>query len=1022
MNELLYYLNNYTMKRRNRQRFSALILCLAVIVSFAVSVGLIEPAESASGELICGMEEHEHTQDCFELICGFDEETEEEISVDAADSDSEETAETTVSTEGTTTSTENVETVPVHMHSDECYRLICLTEAHLHKQDCYNQPVETAPVTTEISTSASTSTGTDTTAATEQTAETSTTTTELSEEIYELNAALFGELYKDRVSVLADAKTITKGGVRYTYYEIEDVKFYYDNTNLYYNKDCFAFLTDLDNHPACNVTTNVSVGYNGTTRKGVYNFDGTKNGRYISFEAPEDGTLIYVFSLINDGEEFKMQVTTDSGVVADKDFKKTTSNELIITVKKGEIYTIKQPSGNVTARIGYIDFIPNIKIEEYKFYYDDEKILHYNECFSYPDGTDGPNANTVTPNLEVVYNGNTYTNTYNFNKTDARYITLKAPKDGTLFMAFDGGTYNINVKNTSTNEVKKYSCNNSDQNVIAVPVAAGGEYKIYQNANDNYKARLAYAEFVPTFTKEEIAANLDKTYRIRNVKTGLYLEVEKANPDNNTKIKIGQYSYNDNRNDFKFVDAGNGNFNIKTLLNDSYMLDYDGTNIKTYSTDTGAQQNRWFKFNINDDGTYKINTYKRIGGDVSKLYIDQTDNNYVKASNAAIGDDFIFVEKVVTIDTNRTYAIQNYGSKKFLSYGDADITQVDSGEYSESDNNLKFKFEDAGDGYYYIKVLAKGIETNYLEAYYNNDSKDLKIAAKDESNNNQKFKIIDNLDGTYKIRCEGGALDANPNLGVSTYYDSPSNQNQKFIIAETEPPTVGSPAVISPDTTFLIRNVRSRLYIHREENAPVYQKNSDGDIAYDNNNKPIVESYLTNQAIQHEDKDYIEEETQFKFVSTGKQGEYYIKSVNGDVALSMDNIANGAANIKYEAFNENDDNQKFRAEILDNGSYCFYRIVDGVRYYVGIPYTSVMDGMIIDARPSENVSDNLTFFLVPFVENPNVEESRTRVEARVIFADYNDGKFDLYKYADDKVKNGEKKAGDVKTDERNLYD
>ena len=50
------------------------------------------------------------------------------------------------------------------------------------------------------------------------------------------------------------------------------------------------------------------------------------------------------------------------------------------------------------------------------------------------------------------------------------------------------------------------------------------------------------------------------------------------------------------------------------------------------------------------------------------------------------------------------------------------------------------------------------------------------------------------------------------------------------------------------------------MYIHREENAPVYQKNSDGDIAYDNKNKPIVESYLTNQAIQHEDNDYIEEE------------------------------------------------------------------------------------------------------------------------------------------------------------------
>ena len=58
LNELLNYLNNYTMNRKNKQRFSAIMVCLAVIVSFTVSVGLIEPAESASGELICGMEEH----------------------------------------------------------------------------------------------------------------------------------------------------------------------------------------------------------------------------------------------------------------------------------------------------------------------------------------------------------------------------------------------------------------------------------------------------------------------------------------------------------------------------------------------------------------------------------------------------------------------------------------------------------------------------------------------------------------------------------------------------------------------------------------------------------------------------------------------------------------------------------------------------------------------------------------------------------------------------------------------------
>ncbi len=175
MNELLNYLNNYTKNRKNKHRFSAVMVCLSVIVSFTVSIGLIEPAESLSGVLICGMEEHEHTRECYELICGFDDETAEEIVVESTECGSEETTESVYETEETVTSTkadetaeeivvestecgseettESVceteetvtstkadETAPVHIHSDECYRLVCLTEAHIHTQDCYSQP------------------------------------------------------------------------------------------------------------------------------------------------------------------------------------------------------------------------------------------------------------------------------------------------------------------------------------------------------------------------------------------------------------------------------------------------------------------------------------------------------------------------------------------------------------------------------------------------------------------------------------------------------------------------------------------------------------------------------------------------------------------------------------------------------------------------------------------------------------------------------------------------------------------
>lgn len=832
------------------------MVCLAVIVSFTVYIGLIEPAESASGQLACGMEEHEHTQDCFELICGFDDESEEEISVDTTEIGSEETTETACETEETTTettetttSTEVEETAPVHVHSDKCYRLICLTEAHLHKQDCYNQPVETTePAATE--TSASTSTGTGTTTSTEQTTESTTTTTELSEEVYELNAALFGELYMDRVSVLADAKTITKDGKPYTYYEIEDVKFYYDNATLYVNNECFSYsidggtVGDNAHHPACNVTSNISVEYNGTTRKGVYNFDYPRLGdvRYISFEAPEDGTLVYVFSLINDGEEFKMQVTTNSGVVADKDFKKTTSNELIITVKKGEIYTIKQPSGNVTARIGYIDFIPNIKIEEYKFYYDNNKILNHHDCFSYPDGITGPNVNNITDKRKKFYNGIEYDYAYNFNgvfndNNNNRYIELAAPANGTWILVFDDiteGNFDITVSSTYGNVTKSFTP--SSDGVMTMSVQKDTVYTAKQTAidgNQKGKARLVYAEFVPV-------PEAGKVYRIIDVKTGKYVELSGDNIELGGETPSGDLS-----NDFKLTDAGDGSFNIYPQSIENKIIDYDVNNKNIHIYNSNGNNNQKFQFILNDDGTYKIKS--------------------------------------------------------------------------------------------------PGYNDSYWKVDGNND---IKTASSAEASN---FRIVEATEIVY------------PKADIDT------------------------------TKTYLIKNVRSRQYIHMEAEVPVYQKDDKGNIIYDENDNPIQIATLYDQIIQQKD---VGADSQFKFISTGTAGEYYIVSTDEKLALTTDqNITNGT-DVKYSEFNDAK-NQKFYAEQMENDSVRFYQIDNnGKKFYLGINGESTNSGAIVNLWDADEVNDHQCFFLVPVIEPVEVPEANTRVEARVIFADYNDGKVD----------------------------
>ncbi len=699
MNELLNHLNNYAKKRKNKHRFSAVMVCLAVIVSFTVYIGLIEPAESASGQLACGMEEHEHTQDCFELICGFDDESEEEISVDTTEIGSEETTETTCETEETTTektetttSTEAEETAPVHVHSDKCYRLICLTEAHLHKQDCYNQPVETTEPDATTETSASISTGT--TMSTEQTTETTTTTTKLSEEVYELNAALFGELYMGRVSVLAD-ETVETG-----------YKFYYTGgkANQLYAHSYFGYHSTAIGEP----TSNIVRTYNGNTYNYAYNFNGANSERFVSLNTQFNGTLILLWG---EGDDFKVKVLNEA----------------------------------------------------------------------------------------------------------TNQSTEKEFKTG-----YDG--------------------------IMVVPVTQGVNYKITQSGGKS-NARLVYAEFVPTVTPVD-----GGTYRIRNVKTGLYIEmgdIVKVGDENKQYIQQGGNTPSDDkRNDFKFSYTRDDYYQILPQRDTSKAVDYSK--------------------NDNILGTYTKRNYATL-----------TEND----KNKILNQEFKFV---------------------------------------------KNKVNDVEDGTY--KIYTR---------YYGNTQKD----------------------DTYCLELgeDGKIISAIASTSTNT-----TNYYQDFIIVEAtemvKPEVVYPPATID-EKTYLIKNVRSRLYVHNDDGNIVQQKDVGAD-------------------------------SQFKFISTGTAGEYYIVSADGKYALTTDqNITNGT-DVKYSGFSHAE-NQKFYAEQMENGSIRFYQIDNnGKKFYLEIEGEAINDGAEVDLGEADKVKDNQCFFLVPVIEPVEVEEKHTRVEARVIFADYNDGKID----------------------------
>ena len=103
-------------KKRRRRRWQKVVGALAAVVVFCTTYALILPAITEEHELVCGLEEHTHTETCYQEtqrpICGLEE------------------------TEG-------------HLHSDDCYIeepvLLCgleETEGHVHTDDCYTeQPV-----------------------------------------------------------------------------------------------------------------------------------------------------------------------------------------------------------------------------------------------------------------------------------------------------------------------------------------------------------------------------------------------------------------------------------------------------------------------------------------------------------------------------------------------------------------------------------------------------------------------------------------------------------------------------------------------------------------------------------------------------------------------------------------------------------------------------------------------------------------------------------------------------------------
>ncbi|MBQ8941158.1 MAG: hypothetical protein IJ062_04920 [Firmicutes bacterium] len=129
--------NDVVHKHYGKRLWYRVVTMLAAIVVFITTYMLILPAITMERQPICGMEEHTHTDDCYEI--------QQVLTCSLAESPPHWHSESCYSEEGELIC--GMEETDGHEHSDECYSgervLICGLEEHIHTDACYPEDEDT---------------------------------------------------------------------------------------------------------------------------------------------------------------------------------------------------------------------------------------------------------------------------------------------------------------------------------------------------------------------------------------------------------------------------------------------------------------------------------------------------------------------------------------------------------------------------------------------------------------------------------------------------------------------------------------------------------------------------------------------------------------------------------------------------------------------------------------------------------------------------------------------------------------
>ncbi|MDE6089007.1 MAG: RICIN domain-containing protein [Oscillospiraceae bacterium] len=255
------------------------------------------------------------------------------------------------------------------------------------------------------------------------------------------------------------------------------------------------------------------------------------------------------------------------------------------------------------------------------------------------------------------------------------------------------------------------------------------------------------------------------TYRIKNVNSGLYMQVDGAKTENGTNVQQWGTSDGTIHDIWKLIDAGDGYYYLVSAVGDggSYVLDIaeqktaNGTNADIYQYNGG--KNQQFMFTMNPDGSYKIRT--RVSDRKSAVEVaDASTSSGANVQQWEInGHDCQnwILEAVdnpgTKMDTSMIYEFENVHSGM--------VMDIEAGNIADNSNvqqwtTSHFKSQQwtlqefsGGGNYYYIRSES---DPDYvLKAESSSNGGNIDISSYNTKDSTMLFKFAKNPDGTYYI-------------------------------------------------------------------------------------------------------------------------------------------------------------------------------------------------------------------------------------------------------------------------------